>query len=256
MKKQLRAWRNTALLALAATVCVAWIVFDNLFSPFGTPSVTLEIPRLCGRMLNEDEIDDRIDLQTEYRYDDQAPEGIVLTQTPTAGSRRKLTAQNPRCTVKVTVSLGKESLPLPDTVGKDARESTAALRKQGFAVKTVLQESEQAEGTVISTQPRAGTKLPKGAEVTLTVSAGIKTKTVTVPDLIGLGRSEALVKLWLAQLSVAEVIEIDADAPANCVVRQSIPKGTTVTTGTAVTLFVSREFYEDETTWKGVNTNT
>ncbi|MBQ7347401.1 MAG: PASTA domain-containing protein [Clostridia bacterium] len=245
MKKRLRLWRFAALFALLAVLCTGWILFDDLFDPFGAKAVSVEIPDLRGQSIETAELADWIDIETEYRYDADTPAGTILTQTPAAGSWRKLTAQNPRCTISLTVSLGEESITLPDVVGHDARETVTALREQGFTVETVTKESTYDEGTILSTQPPGGTVLPKGGNVVLTVSAGIPTKTVTVPNLIGLSRSDALVKLWTSQLSVGEVIEADSDEPSGTVIRQSHQAGTLVIAGTKITVYISREYYEE-----------
>ena len=68
--------------------------------------------------------------------------------------------------------------------------------------------------------------------------------TVTVPDVRGLSRSEALMQLWLAQLSVLDVIEEDSVEEPGVVIRQNYLPGTVVMAGTKLTLYVSREQIE------------
>ncbi len=236
----MKVWRWAAVLSFAMAVATGWVVFDSLFAPFGEKSVSVEIPELRGGSLEKDGLEEWIDLHIEYRYDGETPAGEVLSQTPTAGSFRKLTAERPRCRIEVVVSLGEETLTLPEVVGRDARETEAALRAQGFAVEIETQTGGYAVGTVLASEPRAGTEMPKGGKVILTVSAGTQTKTVAVPDLKGLSRSDALVQLWLSQLSVGEVVEEDSFEAIGTVIRQSHQAGTVVTAGTRVTLFVSR----------------
>lgn len=238
--KKIRAWRQAALLSFLLAACTGWIVFDHLFSPFGEKSVSVEIPDFCGMAGSEISREDWMELQTEYRYDASTAAGVVLSQSPTAGSRRKLTAENPQCTVSLVVSLGEETLTLPDVVGEDAREVVAELRTQGFTVETVTQAGAYPEGTILSMEPRGGTELPRGGKVVLTVSAGAPSATVTVPNLLGLSRSDALVQLWLSQLMLGEVVEVDSERTIGSVIRQSHQPGTLVTAGTSVTLYISR----------------
>lgn len=245
MKRSPHRPKRIALLALLTMLCTAWLTFSALFLPPQENAVTLEIPDLCNQPQALDTLDARFEVEIEYRYDAQAPAGVVLSQSPAAGSRRKLTPKNPRCKLSLCVSLGKESAALPDVVGIDARDASATLRALGFAVETVTVESAYRAGTVLSCLPKAGTHLPKGERVVLTVSAGIATKTVTVPSLAGLSRSDALIALWTSQLAVGEVIEVDADAPAGEVVRQSHRGGTVVAAGTKITIYVSRERGEE-----------
>ncbi|MBR3895027.1 MAG: PASTA domain-containing protein [Clostridia bacterium] len=245
MKRHPNPWRRAALLSFLALLCAAWLTFAALFSPAKENTVTLEIPDLCDKPLASATLDGRFEVEIEYRYDTKAPAGTVLSQSPAAGSRRKLTRENPQCTLSLTVSLGKEAVTLPNLVGKDARDAAAELRKLGLAVETVTVNSAYRAGTVLSSLPKAGTRLPKGETVVLNVSGGIPTGTVTVPDLAGLSRSDALIALWTAQLAVREVVEVDSDAPAGSVIRQSHRPGTVVAAGTGMTLYVSRERGEE-----------
>ena len=242
--RAVRTWRAWSLFLLALLPALAWTVFDTLFSVRGEPFQTLEIPNLCGMDADQLPPYEHLELMTEYRYDEDVPAGRVLSQSPPAGSRRKLTAQKPSYTVTLTVSLGRETVTLPALVGSDVRDATAALRALGLSVKTVERTGAFPSGTVIATEPTAHTTLPKGATVTLTVCTGTPTKTVTVPDLTGLSRSEALVLLWTSQLGVLDVIEEDSDAPEGTVIRQSHLPGTTVVAATRITITVSRQIPE------------
>lgn len=235
----MKKWRWAAVLSFVLAMASGWIVFDNLFAPFGEESVSVEIPNLLGSVPEKSELEEWVELQTEYRYDADAPAGVVLSQSPMAGSLRKLTAESPRCTVSVVISLGEETLTLPDVVGKEMRETVSSLRSQGFAVETVMQTGAYPEGTILASEPRGGTEMPKGGKVVLTVSAGTPSKTVTVPDLRGLSRSDALVQLWLSRLSVDKVIEVDSEEAIGTVVRQSHQAGTVVAAGTRVSLSIS-----------------
>lgn len=243
-KKRLRAWRWAALFSLILGISAVWIVFDNLFAPFGEDAVSVEIPNLCGKVLEDIELADWMELETEYRYDTDAEAGVILSQSPVGGSRRKLTSQNPRCTLSLTVSLGEETVTLPDVMGQDFREVESKLRQMGLAVELETVAGAYPEGTVFAMEPRAGTVLPVGGTVKLSVSAGTPNKTVTVPDVRGLSRSDALVQLWLSQLAVGDVVEEISDAAEGTVIRQSHQPGTLVTAGTKVTLYVSRVIEE------------
>ena len=239
--RNMRLLRWAALLSFLLAVAVGWIAFDHLFSPFGEPSESVEIPNLCGQSYDHAAYPDWAEVEVEYRYDAATPAGIILSQSPRAGSYRKRTAQNPSVRLSLIVSLGEETVKVPSLGGLDHREAAASLRELGLSVKTQTETGAYPAGQVVSTQPRAGTVVPIGTEITLFVSAGAEQKSVTVPNLLGLSRSDALVKLWTAELGVAEVIEIDSPAPYGTVVRQSHQPNTLVPAGTKITLYVSRE---------------
>ena len=240
-QSSVRRWRWCALVALCLLLAVSWIVFDGLFLPRGIVSQSVEIPHYCGENLNGLTFEDWLEVEVEYRHDANAPTGEILSQAPTGGSRRKLTASNPRCKLTLTVSLGEETVALPDLMGRDAREAENRLREMGLRVTVNRVEGAYPEGTVFDMDPRVGTLLPIGSEVTLTVSAGLPHKSVRVPDLIGLTRSEALVQLWLSGLTVGNVVETAPAASDGRVIRQSHRAGTLVVSGTAVTLYIGTE---------------
>jgi serine/threonine-protein kinase len=241
MRNGLRFWRWAVLLSVLLTLSVGWIVFDDLFSPFGEKSVSVEIPNLCGLAYEDVSPPEWADVDVEYRYHADTPTGVILSQSPRAGSLHKLSSQNPRLLLSLVVSLGEESVTLPSVLGFDARESSARLREMGLIVETVTATGAYPVGTVYAMEPRAGTVVPVGTKVTLSVSAGPEQKSVKVPDLIGLSRSDALVKLWTAELMAGDVVEEASELPPGTVIRQSHQPATLVPAGTKITLYVSRE---------------
>lgn len=237
--KDTRTWRRSAFVALMLLLAVGWITVDILFQPRKKEPITVEIPNFCGRDVNSIQADEWLDLDIEYRYDENTPTGVIFSQTPTGGSRRRL--NNSACQVTVVVSMGRESIRLPQIAGRDVYEVSTELRNLGLVVNTVMQSSPREVGRVLASEPRAGESIPRGTTVTLTVSQGEKQKTVHVPQLCGLSRADALIRLWLCQLNVGEVVEMPSDAPAGIVFRQSHAEGTVVLPGTKITIYVSKE---------------
>jgi len=238
--KDIRTWRRAASIAAIMILAVGWITIDILLMPREKPPTTVEIPDFCGSSMENIQAEEWLDVDIEYRYDENTPAGVVFSQTPTGGSRRRLT-DGGVCQVTVLVSLGCESILLPQTVGRDVYEAATELRNLGLVVTTVMQSSPREAGRVLESEPRAGESVPKGTTITLTVSQGEKQSTVTVPDLCGLTRADALIRLWLCQLNVGEVVEAPSSAPVGTVFRQSHTEGTVVLPGTKITIYVSQE---------------
>lgn len=237
--KDVRTWRRAALVALVLLLAVGWITADMLLMPREKPPITVEIPDFCGLSVEDIAPEEWLMVDVEYRYDENTPAGIVLAQTPVGGSRRRLV--DAACQVTVTVSLGQESILLPSMAGRDVYAVADELRNLGLVVNTVMQSSPREVGRVLCSEPRAGERVPKGTAITLTVSQGTVPKTVTVPQLCGLSRADALIRLWLCGLNVGEVIEAPSSAPAGEVFRQSHTEGTVVLPGTKITIYVSQE---------------
>ena len=238
MKKRL--WMGAALATLLF-VCAAWISFDVLFFPFGEDGQTVEIADYCGKEIDRLSFSEWIEVTTEYRYDKDVPSGVILSQSPIGGSRRKLTERHPTCALTLTVSLGEETAKIPNVLGLDAREAESRLREAGFSVQKQESYGAYPSGEVCDMQPRADETVPLGTLVTLSVSAGNPERSVTVPNLCGMSRADALMSLWMAELSLGEVVEETSDAAAGTVLRQSHQAGTLVRAGTAVTIYVAAQ---------------
>ncbi|MBQ9760820.1 MAG: PASTA domain-containing protein [Clostridia bacterium] len=227
------------LLSFLFFVSSAWVVFDELFAPLEEEMQTVTVPNFEGQALSSVRMADWFEVKTEYRYDESAPSGVILSQEPSGGSQRKIGVRRPTCQLKLTVSLGRETAILPDVVGEDVRVAEGRLREAGFAVKSEISVGAYPEGEVYQMSPRGGEKLPVGTEIVLYVSAGTPAVTVTVPDLRGLTRGEALTQIWLSQLSVKEVIEVPSEVEEGLVIAQDYPPGTVVMAGSRLTLTVS-----------------
>lgn len=227
------------LFSAALFVCVAWVTFSHLFYPLDTKERTVEIPSLGGLRLEELRVPEWIDLAVEYRYDENTPEGVVIEQSPTSGSRRKLQNATERYPVRVTVSMGRETVTIPDLFGEDASLAASRLRQLGLTVEILEKSGAYPAGTLFDMEPNPGTRVPKGSSVRLYVSAGMPQKSVEVPDLKGLSRSDALVRLWMSGLALSSVEEVKSDQPVSTVVGQSHRPGTLVAAGTGIVLYVS-----------------
>jgi serine/threonine-protein kinase len=109
----------------------------------------------------------RLGDQTEAASD-TVPEGQIVSQQPVAD-----TEVRPDSEVGVTISTGPELSTVPDVVGLSAKDAEAVLWNALFAATRVTVESDQPEGTVVSTNPAAGTEADwTTVIVTINVSEG------------------------------------------------------------------------------------
>jgi eukaryotic-like serine/threonine-protein kinase len=123
-------------------------------------------------------------------------------------------------------------------VGTDQAAATTALEREGFATDTKRQSSSsRPEGTVIKTDPSAGTKADKGSTVTMTISSG--PATAQVPSVAGLSRSSARSRLTDAGFEIEERREASDTVAAGRAIRTSPPSGTTRDKGSTVILLLS-----------------
>ncbi len=134
---------------------------------------------------------------------------------------------------------GSPSFSLPSVVGQQEAVATATLKGDGLQVSSAKQVSGAAPGTVISTNPGAGTLVKKGDSVTLKVAEAPPPQQVTVPDgLTNTTQSNAESLLSSAGLQSA-VVYRTSSAQRGTVLSTNPSSGTRVGAGNTVTLTVS-----------------
>ncbi len=99
----------------------------------------------------------------EKVYDDTVPAGRVISQSPDAGTLYK------GDTVTLLVSKGPELIAVPQVRGNGIDAATEKLEALGFKVKTKQASVYLGLGYVASSDPGAGTKVPKGSTITLSL---------------------------------------------------------------------------------------
>jgi beta-lactam-binding protein with PASTA domain/tRNA A-37 threonylcarbamoyl transferase component Bud32 len=97
-----------------------------------------------------------------YAEDPTAPVGTVISQQPAAGS-----AQKKGASVTLTIAVPGT---IPDVSGKSPAQASALLENYGYKIGNTAYKQEGTEGTVVGTEPAAGTTEHPGATVTLYVS--------------------------------------------------------------------------------------
>jgi eukaryotic-like serine/threonine-protein kinase len=108
--------------------------------------------------------------------------GAVIRQQPAPGT------QVPRGkAVVLTVSRGRQTVTVPDLIGRTEAEAGASLQRLGLRAVVVRVPTREQPGTVIAQRPTAGQRVPRGAAVQINVSRGAPTPTptrATVPDVV------------------------------------------------------------------------
>ncbi|MFJ6139918.1 Stk1 family PASTA domain-containing Ser/Thr kinase [Kitasatospora sp. NPDC092286] len=124
-------------------------------------------------------------------YSETVPAGQIISSDPGVGARaRKSDA------VAVSVSRGPKRIAVPDVTGKSAEQAAAALSGVQLARGGVTETYDDTvpEGSVISSSPAAGQRLPENTPVSLVVSKGM----VPVPDVTGMSKDDAAKALQAA----------------------------------------------------------
>jgi beta-lactam-binding protein with PASTA domain len=116
---------------------------------------------------------------------------------------------------------------MPSLTGLTAEAAEAQLAQLGLETTKETVPGPPPEGAVIAQNPAAGTTLQTGDSAHFNVSDGANPEMVSVPNLVGLSRSEA--QEQLTQLGLAfTVYVVPSDEPVETVVAQNPAPGTSV----------------------------
>lgn len=177
-----------------------------------------------------------------YRYEGESasseyPKGQVISQSVEANTQVAVNT-----TVGYTLSAGStDVLTVPPLANVSQQDAEKALTGMGLLVSvdnTRYSDTVQA-GYVITTNPGSGSSVKAGDTVTIYVSQGQDNSLVQVVDVRDRNASDATTILTNLGL-VVYIKEVEsAEVPQGLVISQDIEGGTSVETGTAVTLTVS-----------------
>lgn len=156
----------------------------------------------------------------------------VISQGTKAGTK---VAKNTQ--IILTISSGPDSVEtsVPSVTGKSEEDATSILKKAGFDVAVDYDYSDTvAQGNVIKYSPSG--KVAEGSTITIVISRGKQTKSVTVPNVMGMDESSAVMAIEAAGLKA----DVKGDKGGK-VVNQRYAAGTTLDEGTVVEIVLEDE---------------
>ncbi|MCM1245379.1 MAG: Stk1 family PASTA domain-containing Ser/Thr kinase [Roseburia sp.] len=181
---------------------------------------------------------------------DDVEEGKVIRTNPEAGTAVKKGSE-----IELVISSGAEQFSVPSTSGDTLDEARKKLTEQGmFEVEDGQPEEVYSnsveKGLVAYTEPAAGKKVARGTKIKIFLSKGKETKMVTVPNLLGMTRSEAKKALQEVGLKYGNETKNYSAIQKNRVCVQSVARGKQVEEGTSIDVTLS--LGEEQTyTYKG-----
>ncbi len=173
------------------------------------------------------------------------PEGTVLDQSIPVGER--VPAGVTSIDLVVSGGLGGEItggyMYMIDVKATALDAAITKLKSFNFdlIIRTeYVASNEYPVGIVVSADPEQGTRLSRGAEVTLYVSSGAASL-VKVPDIRGMSIDEARKAITDAKLKVGSIAyQYSSTIPKDKVSSQSFEANSEIAEGTAVNIFISR----------------
>ncbi|MFJ8008823.1 Stk1 family PASTA domain-containing Ser/Thr kinase [Streptomyces fagopyri] len=173
--------------------------------------------------------------QVKHAYSDTVKRGTVISSDPQPGARIR-----DHDSVSLTVSDGPKTVRVPDLQGVTLSRARELLKGDGLAAGMTTREfsGDVARGSVIRTDPEAGTRRHAGSAIALVVSKG---GPVEVEDVTGTSVEDATAELEQAGLKVRIAAQrVTSEFDKGQVARQSPESGSEAATGDTVTLTVSK----------------
>ncbi|MCM1160535.1 MAG: PASTA domain-containing protein [Roseburia sp.] len=182
-------------------------------------------------------------------YSESIEKNKILSQTPKSGE--KIAAEE---TVYVIMSGGKEEVMMPDLSGMEYEAALSLLKAQNLVLKKDGVKEEYSDlvekGRIMEQSVAPEERIGVQTEIALTVSLGslsAETKVLTVPDLIGLTREEALESLSrlkeesgftfaLGDVKQEYSMEVEKDK----IMSQSLEPGSQVRSNETITITISK----------------
>lgn len=178
-----------------------------------------------------------LEVAEERVNDETAPAGDVISQSPAPG-----TVVEGGATVSISVSTGPMTRTVPEVTGLPIEGAAFNLGKAGFQLGTITigDNPTVKKGSVVGTDPPAGTVLPRDTAVNMVISSG--PPPVALPKVTGLKRADATAELSKLGLIIGEVTQTGAvaDPLDGVVLSQSQDPGTELRAGDVVTVTVRR----------------
>ena len=244
-KYQPSASRSIIAGVLAAFIAVASLSIPlmnaRIFRGADGRAVKLSVPDLwgysCDAAINR--LDERYyDVDVIYSYNSGRRPGLIIDQSPTAGTRIKVDSGD-KYTITVTVSSESRTLTMIDVTAMTPTDAQNALLRQGYSVVFESKHSDTVtEGRVCGTLPAFGESAEGGSSVTVYVSLGADTKLTLVPSMTYLHESVAAERLEENGLRVGNITYKESDQPIGTVLSHSF-RGQSVPVGTAIDFEIS-----------------
>ncbi|MES2767316.1 MAG: PASTA domain-containing protein [Bacteroidota bacterium] len=130
---------------------------------------------------------------------------------------------------------------VPKVTGLPTEEAVRAMEGRGLYVHTVHEQFNEKvpRGRVLNQLPYPNAEVKKGRRIYLTVSKG--RETIAMPMLIGKSLRDARIALLQKGLQAGlTTYENSESLPANSIMAQSVPPGSSAPYGTTVDLVISR----------------
>lgn len=236
-----RKKKTIAAVVISVIVLIGVIIGVVFMFTSGMNAKSQKLESFVGFSYDELQNDTSYDYQfvAEYRKTNDQEPGIIISQSPEAGSR-----VTKGSTVTLIVAASEKDISVTNVYGLSLELAQETLKQDGLTIfKTMKVSSESVEeGKVVYTDPKAGTIVSSDQEITIYISDGPSTttvETIKVPDVTGLTQSGA--KAFLEKYGFKNVTFTTQDSvlKKGIVISQSPGAGTSVKETDTIKVIIS-----------------
>ena len=230
---------SAVLIGIIILVTAAVLLVMAITGSFKTSTNTLD--NFVGFSYDELISSNKYDYEfvLEQKKNDEVEPGIVVDQSPEAGSKVISGSQ-----VKLVVSASMDDINVPNIYNLNDEKAKKALANEGltnYKFTTISSETVE-EGLVVYTEPKAGTVVSSDTQIVVFVSSGPTTKEVVnieVPDVTGLKQEGA--RAFLEKMGFKNVNFVTQDdlRPKGVVISQSPAAGSSATADDKIKVVIS-----------------
>lgn len=236
-----RPWLKILLIAIPSIIVMILAffigarIFENNFV-----SQEIEVPDVENMFFDDAKAlleENNLYISIEGRtHSDEIEKDYIISQHPDKGTMVK-----PEYTVRVVLSLGPETVLVPNVEKSTKREAEIALENQGLTLgEHEYINSEYPSDTVIGQSIPPNTEVAKGTEISLVISLGPEETLVTVGNYIGQQLEVAKQMINGDRLKLNKISQEYSDtASKGTVIEQSLAPGETVSEYRSIDLVVS-----------------
>lgn len=215
---------------------IAYLLYSNFLKDLFATTPDFTVPSFVGEYYDEGwrEKYPQLKFELEYTTSDTMQAGQVISQDPEADAVVKEGSK-----ITLLIATAAKTSQMPSLIGKSQALAEGELKNLEVSVKvtTKTEESETVpEGTVISTDPVAGSTLKDGQAVNLVVSGGKKPELVKVPGFKGMTMEQAQAAATEAGLQIGVANGVKSSEAEGTVIYQSIEQDKEVPKDTKINL--------------------
>jgi len=229
-------WAIILLLLVVVAAVYGWTALNDWLNV-----ATVQVPNVLGKSLTEAQKMLRdaklVPSVVAERYDEKVQVSQIISQAPEGGQMVKAGR-----TINLIVSMGQEFIEVPDVTNQTVRAASILLSGAGLDIGAVRSRNHPTvpQDSVITQNPRAGTRVPKGTQVDVEVSMGPEAISVVVPNFVGESVDVVLQKLGGLKLVPGAMAQRESDQSAGTILEQDPAAGAEVAENSTINFVVSK----------------